>query len=320
MLKAELKVTGGTHAGKSIPLAKQRFLIGRGDDCQLRPASEQISRHHCVFSIDDFTVRLRDLGSTNGTFVNGEQLHGELVLKHGDTVRVGSLQFEMQISNEQVSYQAGTSSEQTLLPKEVTEVTQDTAELSASETSLDLPASRPGEQPAGDAAATDSTVIMPTDPSSATVELPDAPAVAPEAAVPPQPAAAQPSPGMMPYPPQPGYPYPGQPAMGYPQQPYPYPGYMPMPAAYPPQQPMPYPQAPPQYAATEEPGAATAAAGDAAGEMPVKLPPPESTGAKAPEVKPPAAEGEAAPEATSDPSSMAAAAIKNMRNHRPSSS
>ena len=86
MLKAELKVTGGTHAGKLIPLAKSRFLIGRGEDCQLRPASEQISRHHCVFSTDEFTVRLRDLGSTSGTFVNGEQLHGEVVLKDGDTI------------------------------------------------------------------------------------------------------------------------------------------------------------------------------------------------------------------------------------------
>src|SRR5262249_15881764 len=54
-----------------------------------------VSRHHCVFTVDDFTVRLRDLGSTNGTFVNGERIQGQVVLKAGDHVVVGKLSFEM---------------------------------------------------------------------------------------------------------------------------------------------------------------------------------------------------------------------------------
>ena len=62
MVAAELKVVGGKHAGQVIPLNRRKFLIGREQDCQLRPNSDMVSRHHCVFSIDDFSVRLRDLG------------------------------------------------------------------------------------------------------------------------------------------------------------------------------------------------------------------------------------------------------------------
>ena len=70
MLQANFKVVGGRHHGKMIPLATKKFLIGREQDCHLRPNSELMSRHHCVFAVDDFSVRVRDLGSTNGTFVN----------------------------------------------------------------------------------------------------------------------------------------------------------------------------------------------------------------------------------------------------------
>jgi pSer/pThr/pTyr-binding forkhead associated (FHA) protein len=97
MLQAKLKVVGGKHHGKSIAVPKGKFLIGREQDCQLRPNSELVSRHHCVINIDDFTVRLRDLGSTNGTFVNGNRVRGEVTLKAGDRVRVGKLDFEILI-------------------------------------------------------------------------------------------------------------------------------------------------------------------------------------------------------------------------------
>jgi predicted component of type VI protein secretion system len=319
MLKAELKVTGGTHAGKSILLSKQRFLIGRGDDCQLRPASEQISRHHCVFSIDDFTVRLRDLGSTNGTFVNDAPLKGEVILKQGDTIRVGALEFEMQVSDEQVNLDANAvpNIAQALVSKDLA---PDTAELSAHDTALDIPAVTT-DAPNDAIAASDSTVITAPDATNATVELPDAPA--PPAEMPAQPPQPMPQavPGGMPYP-QAGYPYPPQPGMGYPPQPYPYPGYMPMPGQYPQQPMMPYPQQPQYPAPTqtqeEESPAETASAVE---EMPVKLPPPESFEAHAAVEQPPAAEGgeEAAPEKTADPSTLAAEAIKNMRNRRPTS-
>src|SRR6266404_5382779 len=95
MFQVELKVLEGRQQGKTIPLNVRQFLIGREQDCHLRPNSELVSRHHCVFTVDDFAVRLRDLGSTNGTYVNGERVQGQIVLKAGDRISVGKLSFEI---------------------------------------------------------------------------------------------------------------------------------------------------------------------------------------------------------------------------------
>ena len=97
MVYAELKVVGGKHAGQVIPLNRPKFLIGREQDCQLRPNSEMVSRHHCVFNVDEYSVRLRDLGSTNGTLVNGERIRKDVVLVAGDKVIIGNLEFELVI-------------------------------------------------------------------------------------------------------------------------------------------------------------------------------------------------------------------------------
>lgn len=97
MVSTELKVVGGKHAGQIIPLNRRKFLIGREQDCQLRPNSEMVSRHHCVFSVDDYSVRLRDLGSTNGTLVNGERIRKDVVLAAGDKIVIGNLEFELVI-------------------------------------------------------------------------------------------------------------------------------------------------------------------------------------------------------------------------------
>ncbi len=97
MLRAELKVVGGKQHGSLIPLQTKKFLVGREQDCQLRPNSESVSRHHCVFTIDDFGVRLRDLGSTNGTFVNGKRVQGQVLLEPDDRILIGKLEFEIVI-------------------------------------------------------------------------------------------------------------------------------------------------------------------------------------------------------------------------------
>lgn len=97
MLRVELKVVGGKQHGSLIPLQTKKFLVGREQDCQLRPSSESVSRHHCVFTLDDFGVRLRDLGSTNGTFVNDQRVQGQAILQPGDRILIGKLEFEIVI-------------------------------------------------------------------------------------------------------------------------------------------------------------------------------------------------------------------------------
>ncbi len=95
MLNAALKVLGGKQDGKLIPLATKKFLIGREQDCHLRPNSDSVSRHHCVITVDDFTVHVRDLGSSNGTFLNNVRLVGLREANNGDRLRIGSLEFEI---------------------------------------------------------------------------------------------------------------------------------------------------------------------------------------------------------------------------------
>src|SRR5580700_9285202 len=93
----KLKIVQGKNAGQEIAITGQKFLIGRAEDCQLRPGSEMISRHHCVFVVDQSYVAIRDFGSKNGTYVNNERVIGECELKSGDQLRVGPLEFEISV-------------------------------------------------------------------------------------------------------------------------------------------------------------------------------------------------------------------------------
>lgn len=93
-----LKVAVGKNAGQELRIPGPKFLVGRGEDCQLRPKSDLISRHHCVLLIDDESVAIRDLGSRNGTFVNDERLFGETELKTGDRVKFGPLEFDVVVT------------------------------------------------------------------------------------------------------------------------------------------------------------------------------------------------------------------------------
>lgn len=90
-----LKIIGGKHAGREIKISVPEFIIGRGEGAHLRPASDMISRKHCGIKVKDGKVTVSDLGSRNGSFVNGEQLTEPHTAKSGDKIRVGRLQFEL---------------------------------------------------------------------------------------------------------------------------------------------------------------------------------------------------------------------------------
>jgi pSer/pThr/pTyr-binding forkhead associated (FHA) protein len=92
-MKLRLIVVGGVHEGKAIPINLPQFVIGRDPQCQLRPASAAISKRHCAVMVRGSQVFVRDFGSTNGTFVNGELVQGEVELHDGDKLKVGPLEF-----------------------------------------------------------------------------------------------------------------------------------------------------------------------------------------------------------------------------------
>jgi predicted component of type VI protein secretion system len=98
-MKAQLIVVQGKPEGKSIPLAVSKFKIGRGEGCQLRPNNDQVSREHVMFEVTSDAVYVQDLGSRNGTELNGKKLgaHDPTRLKNGDLVKVGPLTFAVSI-------------------------------------------------------------------------------------------------------------------------------------------------------------------------------------------------------------------------------
>jgi len=99
-MEVKLVVANGKNAGQEIPITGPRFLVGRAEDCQLRPRSDVISRYHCVILVEETLVVVRDFGSKNGTFVNDEQIMGEQELHNGDRLRVGQLEFNVELAGE----------------------------------------------------------------------------------------------------------------------------------------------------------------------------------------------------------------------------
>ena len=286
MLRAELKVIGGKQHGSLIPLQTKKFLVGREQDCQLRPTSESVSRHHCVFAIDDYGIRLRDLGSTNGTFVNGQRVQGQVVLQPNDRVLIGKLEFEIVIEGQAQAVQHARITSSFLTESGSGFLLSDLAEVPensdvGSQTMLEIsPTEILGGIPEGSGEtrilSADSTQVTPSVSPSAPVESPTLPelpvmvpastadTVAPLVAAQPMPPgqpAAPPMPMGMPMAPQamqpPGmqpYGMPGMMPPGYPQPQYmqaPFanyaPQYMPSPYGMPQQPFMPQPYVDPAY-------------------------------------------------------------------------
>ncbi len=94
-MQVKLKVMQGTHSGKEIRIPISNFVIGRGEKCHLRPASDAISRQHCAIVITENQVAIKDFGSKNGTYVNEQRVEGSCALKSGDQLQVGPLRFEV---------------------------------------------------------------------------------------------------------------------------------------------------------------------------------------------------------------------------------
>lgn len=82
---------------REFPLSGEKTVIGRRQDCQLRIPTKDVSRQHCVLIIDDTSLVAKDLGSSNGTFVNGKRI-AESELKPGDRLRLGPVTFVVQIN------------------------------------------------------------------------------------------------------------------------------------------------------------------------------------------------------------------------------
>jgi pSer/pThr/pTyr-binding forkhead associated (FHA) protein len=82
---------------RSFSVTRDVTVIGRREDCDLRIPVSEVSRKHCRIIKDGDSIRAEDLGSSNGTFHNGQRISGSVELAPGDSVQVGPVVFVLQI-------------------------------------------------------------------------------------------------------------------------------------------------------------------------------------------------------------------------------
>jgi pSer/pThr/pTyr-binding forkhead associated (FHA) protein len=100
-MRAKLVIARGSSKGKEFDITGAQFVIGRAAGCNLRPQSDAISRQHCALFNKDEKVIVKDLGSRNGTVLNGEKLTKSEELRTGDELQVGPLHFHVVLMNDQ---------------------------------------------------------------------------------------------------------------------------------------------------------------------------------------------------------------------------
>jgi len=81
------------QGGEAVPyeLDQDEMVVGRHPDCQVKLDSNMISRRHAQVIHEDKKYYIEDLGSGNGTFVNGQKIEGRTLIKHHDRIKLGPL-------------------------------------------------------------------------------------------------------------------------------------------------------------------------------------------------------------------------------------
>src|SRR5215471_9668428 len=87
-MSAKLVVLAGPRCGETFVVDAPAFTLGRDPNSQLSVPDHLMSRRHCALEVDGGCFTLRDLGSSNGTYVNGIPVR-ERLLVHGDRIRAG---------------------------------------------------------------------------------------------------------------------------------------------------------------------------------------------------------------------------------------
>src|SRR6476646_1195184 len=92
---AKLVVLSAGLTGRSHELKADKTTIGRVEDNTFQIAEPSVSSHHCEVEMRGSDVLVKDLNSTNGTFINGEKVT-ESVLKPGQTLRLGQVEIRLE--------------------------------------------------------------------------------------------------------------------------------------------------------------------------------------------------------------------------------
>jgi len=100
-MDVKLEILVGGSAGQKINVPGPTYVIGRADECNLRPKSAHISRRHCEITVQDSRVMARDLNSRTGTWINGVRIPTDraVELQTGDKLKIGPLEFAVHLTH-----------------------------------------------------------------------------------------------------------------------------------------------------------------------------------------------------------------------------
>jgi pSer/pThr/pTyr-binding forkhead associated (FHA) protein len=93
---SKLVVLNSAVTVRSHELKVDKTTIGRVDDNTFQIPDASVSSHHCEILLRGSAVVVKDLNSTNGTFINGTQITGESELKSGQTLRLGQVELRLE--------------------------------------------------------------------------------------------------------------------------------------------------------------------------------------------------------------------------------
>ena len=112
----QLVVVQGRSASQTLKIGASVMTVGRQQDCQLRIASSPVSRKHCQIFEKKGLLLVKDLGSSNGTLVNGKKIADQRVLEPGDELTVGSVKFRVERQEETVLITDGSQAPASVKP------------------------------------------------------------------------------------------------------------------------------------------------------------------------------------------------------------
>jgi serine/threonine-protein kinase len=120
-MRVTLRVVSGPHTGRVFTFDQHdTFLIGRTETAHFcLPEDRYFSRHHCLLEMAPPQCFLRDLGSTNGTYVNGMRLE-TAHLKSGDRIQGGETIIEVEVSSDIVPFSSDPNTYNSTVPSTVT--------------------------------------------------------------------------------------------------------------------------------------------------------------------------------------------------------
>jgi len=126
------------NGGPGIDIVKDMTLVGRKEECDLRLDHKSISKIHCVIVKTDGLLLLRDLGSTNGTRVNGQRVRRAALLPN-DQLAFASFKFRVAFGPDEQLAEPAAQHTQLLDAKELAAVLAKAVTAKNDPSSLELP-------------------------------------------------------------------------------------------------------------------------------------------------------------------------------------